>query len=219
VTGVTKPVSRPETRLGAEALRRSARARREAASDRTRASQDREAGASERVQAELDRDTALADRRASTREREYASVDALTGAYLRVAGLMELEDEIARARQTCQPLVVAFLDVDGLDAINETSGHAGGDSLLVEVANALRTTLRTHDMIIRAGAGKFVCALTGLNVAEVAKRLARVNAALAVLPQHGSVTVGLAELQEDDSSEQLVARAGAALHREREQQR
>jgi diguanylate cyclase (GGDEF)-like protein/PAS domain S-box-containing protein len=187
--------------------------------DRDTALADRGAGASERVQAELGRDTALADRRASTREREYASVDALTGAYLRVAGLMELEDEIARARQTGQPLVVAFLDVDGLDAINETSGHAGGDSMLVEVANALRTTLRTHDMIIRAGVGEFVCALTGQNVAEVAERLARVNAALAVLPQHGSVTVGLAELQEDDSSEQLVARAGATLHRERDQQR
>ncbi len=218
----------------------SALTRREAASDRRRASLDRRAGVSDRIQAELDRDTALADRGAgasertqaaldrstavtdrgvSAREREYSSVDGLTGVYRRDAGLVELEREIARARRAEQPLVLAFLDVDQLKAINDSRGHAAGDRMLLEVASNLAARLRSYDLIIRYGGDEFVCAVQGMDLAAAAQRLALVNAALAEAPEHGSVTAGLAELRPDDSPEDLVARADAALYRERHQQR
>ena len=207
------------TGITAQALDRSAEARREAAFDRSRSSEDRGAGASERSQAELDRITAMADRGASAREREYASVDGLTGVYLRVAGLVQLEREIARARRTGQPLVLAFIDVDRLKAVNDSRGHAAGDRMLLEVANTLAGKLRSYDLIIRYGGDEFVCALSGLNMADATKRLAFVNASLAEANEHGSVTVGLAELRPGDSPEDLVARADAALYRQRRQQR
>jgi diguanylate cyclase (GGDEF)-like protein len=181
--------------------------------------QDRGAGASERSQAEVDRDAARADRGASAKERESASVDGLTGVYLRVAGLAELEREMARVRRIEQPLVLAFIDVDHLKAINDSGGHAAGDRMLLEVANTLAAKLRSYDLIIRYGGDEFVCAVSGLSMADARKRLAEVNAALAAVPDHGSVTVGLAELQPDDSPEDLVARADAALYRERQQRR
>jgi len=62
-----------------------------------------------------------------------------------------LEREIARARRDEQPLVLAFVDVDGLKAINDARGHAGGDRMLLAVANAFRVRLRSHDLIIRYG--------------------------------------------------------------------
>ncbi len=60
-----------------------------------------------------------------------------------------------------------------------------------------------------------MCALSAPNTADAAKRLARVNVALADTPGRGSVTVGLAELQPDESAPDLVARADTALYRER----
>jgi diguanylate cyclase (GGDEF)-like protein len=220
-----------------DALNRSALARRDAAADRRGASQDRRAGAAERAQAEvdrntartdrragaseryqagLDRDTALTDRGASARERANSSVDELTGAYLRGTGVMEIEREIARARRSERPLALAFVDVDHLKVVNDSRGHAAGDRLLVDVANSFREKLRSHDVIIRYGGDEFVCVLPGLDMAEARERLALISATLAEAPEHGSVTVGLAQLQRDDSPEDLVARADAELYRERQ---
>jgi diguanylate cyclase (GGDEF)-like protein len=226
--------------IAMDALKRPALGRRAAASDRRRASRDRRAGFDERTQAEFDRDSALSDRRAgaidrtqarldrdtaladrvrSAREREYASIDGLTGVYLRGAGSVELEREIARARREEKPLVLAFVDVDRLKTINDSRGHAAGDRMLLEVADTLGAKLRSYDLIMRYGGDEFVCTLVGLNMADATKRLALVNAALAEAPEHGSVTVGLAELRPDDSPEDLVTRADAALYRQRQEQR
>jgi len=193
--------------------------RAEAKHDRKTALADRQAGASERSKAEHDRDTSQADRRVSAMERVTGSVDDLTGVYLRGAGSLELGREIARARRTDQPLVLAFIDVDHLKVINDTNGHAAGDRMLLEVATTLRAELRSYDLIFRYGGDEFVCALSGPTMAEARHRLSQVNTVLAAAPEHGSVTVGLAELQPDDLVEELVARADAALYRERQQQR
>jgi len=209
-----------ESRVGAgtpaDALSHSALVRRDAASDRGDASQDRQAGSRERIEAELDRNNALADRGASARERESSSYDDLTGAYVRGAGLVELERDIARARRTKQSLVLAFVDVDGLKEVNDSRGHAAGDLMLLEVAKTLSAQLRSYDLIIRFGGDEFVCAISRLTMAEAAKRFALVNAALAEAPEPGSITIGLAELQPHDSPEDLLARADAELYRERQ---
>lgn len=193
------------------------------ASERTRSERDRETalidrgvGASARTQAELDRSTAHSDRGASAKEREYSSLDDLTGVYRRGAGFVEFEREIARAKRSAEPLVVAFVDVDGLKAVNGSLGHAGGDRLLRDVAKALKARLRSHDLIIRYGGDEFVCALSGLTMADATKRFALVNAALLDAPSAGSITVGLAALAPDESLESVLARADAALYRERQ---
>ena len=222
--------------IAADPLDRLSMARREAASDRRRASQDRRAaarermeaesdrgtaladrgaGAIERTHAELDRDTAQSDRGASARERADSSRDDLTGAYHRGAGFVELEREIARARRGQQPLVLAFIDVDGLKRVNDSFGHAAGDRLLVEVVRSVRSVLRSYDLVIRYGGDEFVCVISGLSLAAATERLALVNHALAQAPEHGSVTVGLADLQPVDSIEDLIGRADAALYHQR----
>ncbi len=130
--------------------------------------------------------------------------------------MVELEREIARARRSEQPLVLAFLDVDGLKAINDTGGHAAGDRTLLDVADACRAKLRSHDLVIRYGGDEFVCVLSGLDLSAAAKRFALVNAALAQAPDPGSVTIGLAQLRPADSPRELLARADAALYAERQ---
>jgi len=53
----------------------------------------------------------------------------------------------------------------------------------------------------------------------VANRLSLINAALAEAPEGASVSIGLAELESEDSPEDLVARADTAPYRERQLRR
>jgi len=123
--------------------------------------------------------------------------------------------EMARARRTEQPLIVAYVDVDGLKTINDSLGHAAGDTTLLKVANALQAGLRSYDVIIRYGGDEFVCVVTGLSMAEAEDRFERIDTDLAGGAQHRSITVGLAHMQPDDTPEGLVARADAALYGQR----
>lgn len=219
-----------------ESSMRSAAARRAAASDRSLTSRDREAaasdrllaerdrqsaltdrghGAAERDEAEFDRDTALVDRGASARERRSASVDALTGVFLRGPGFIELARELARAHRH-HPLVLAFVDVDGLKQINDRHGHAAGDQLLRDVANALCGNLRSHDLVVRYGGDEFVCAISGVTMREAKRCLNRVNRALAHGRIPATVTIGLVQQTPGEGLDELVARADASLYLERD---
>lgn len=210
-------------RTRAESERESAYADRLAGADeRTRAEADRSvaladrgAGAGERWRAEQDRNEALVDRFASARERAVATVDGLTGVLRRQFGLAELEREIARARHTRQPLVIAFVDVDHLKQINDTIGHPAGDRLLVQVAKGLVAALRPDDLVLRYGGDEFVCGLSGIDLDSAAKRLGLLNPALSATLEHGSVSIGLAELGPDETLDSLVARADEALYAQR----
>jgi diguanylate cyclase (GGDEF)-like protein len=187
-----------------------------AAADRAAALRDRQRAASDRALAASDRAAARLDRAVAAADRLAYSMDGLTGAYLRVPGFVELEREMARARRTDQPLVLAFVDVDGLKAVNDSRGHAAGDRMLVEVAETLGKQMRPYDLIIRYGGDEFVCVLSGLDVAAATDRLSSLNVTLAEAPEHGSITVGLAEMQPDDSPEDLLVRADMALYRKRQ---
>jgi len=146
-----------------------------------------------------------------------SSIDALTGTHRRDAGLIELEREVARAKRTQQLLTLAFADVDRLKETNDSSGHIAGDRLLRTTADAIRTHLRSYDLIIRYGGDEFVCALIDMTMAQAAERFSLVNTDLAA--QQASVTVGLGELRADDALEDLIARADKALYEQRQRRR
>jgi diguanylate cyclase (GGDEF)-like protein len=187
-----------------------------AAFDREAAVGRREGGARDRTRAADDREAASADRVTSAKDREASSIDELTGAHRRGAGLLELERDITRAKRTNQSFVLAFVDVDGLKVTNDALGHAAGDQVLCQVVDVLRRHLRSYDLIIRFGGDEFVCSLMDLTIAEAAKRFLLIDTDLAD-SHHVSVTAGLAELQSDDSVDDLIARADEALYRERGQ--
>ncbi len=191
--------------------------RQAAADDRHQASRDRGAGARDRAAAESDRNSAVADRAAAADDRRLAAVDGLTGAYLRSAGLLELDREIARTRRTREPLVVAFVDVDALKQVNDSRGHAAGDRLLTAVATSLKAMLRPYDVVIRYGGDEFVCVMTGITLATAATRFSTINSLLETAAENGSVTAGLAELSPGDSAHMLIGRADANLYAERHQ--
>jgi diguanylate cyclase (GGDEF)-like protein len=130
-------------------------------------------------------------------------------------GFVELEREIERAKRTHQPFALAFVDVDHLKGRNDSLGHTAGDQLLRATADSIRAQLRSYDLIIRFGGDEFLCGVIDVTVPEATKRFARVNAELAAT-QQATITVGLAQLEEDDVLEDLVARADEALYRQRQ---
>jgi diguanylate cyclase (GGDEF)-like protein len=135
----------------------------------------------------------------------------------RAAGLGAVERELARARRLHTPLTVAFVDVDGLKTMNDTSGHAAGDALLTGVAALLRGRLRDHDIVFRYGGDEFVCVLPDAD-REAANRL------FSRLSQVGaekgcSFSYGLAAYQPGDSAVSLLGRADAELYESRARSR
>ena len=195
-------------------LGRSSALRRDAASDRRRAAADRVFSSAERLYAGADRAGAAVDREAAASERSATVLDDLTGTYRRGPGFVALDREVARAQRTHDRLVLAFVDVVGLKAVNDSGGHARGDELLRAVAETLRTHLRPYDPIVRFGGDEFVCLLSGLDLFGAARRLAAVNLNLAG-PGRTAVTIGLAELEPGESLEALLSRADDALYHQR----
>jgi diguanylate cyclase (GGDEF)-like protein len=189
-----------------------------AVSDRAGAWRDRRGAAGDRRHAADDREAASTDRVLSARERAASSIDELTGAHRRDAGLHELAREVARAKRTQEPFVLAFVDVDGLKVTNDTLGHDAGDRLLRRVVDAIRRHLRNYDLVVRYGGDEFVCALSDLSIESAAERFLMVNADLAANPR-ASISVGLAELVSRESLDGLLARADAALIAQRRERR
>ena len=147
--------------IGIEILLRAAGDRKRAAAARAQAAIQREAAARDRERAAEDRRLAARDRAAAAGELALEGADYLTGALRRRVGLAAIQRELDRTSRTGERLVVAFVDVDGLKAINDKRGHAAGDDRLRAVAQAIMQHLRSYDVIVRFGGDEFVCSLSG----------------------------------------------------------
>ncbi len=88
---------------------------------------------------------------------ELAYHDQLTKLPNRAQLTTRLEGALGRRRDDDDYLGLVYLDIDDFKAINDTYGHAGGDRLLVGVAEALSGVLRRSDCVARIGGDEFVC--------------------------------------------------------------
>jgi diguanylate cyclase (GGDEF)-like protein len=216
---IAEPPGISSVALTAADVVRAVWARKAAADDRARAARAHRSNAVERGPHALGDESSLADRTSSAADHHVALIDGLTGVYSRAAGVAELGRDIARARRTNQRLVAAFVDVDYVRAVDGSRGDAAGDGVLVDVARALCQALRSYDLVVRYDDAGFVCAISGLEMTEVARRLASLDATLARASPRARVRVGLAELQLDDSPDVVIARATSTVDSAREASR
>src|SRR5438552_15052647 len=91
---------------------------------------------------------------------KLATTDELTGGWRRKLGLEEVSRELERAHRTGAGLVLAFVDVDGLKAVNDSQGHLAGDALLRLLGETLRANVRPYDVIVRYGGDELLCAMS-----------------------------------------------------------
>ena len=195
----------------ADQRKRAARYRAEAAEHRSRAAEDRVAAEHDRQQAALDRRQALTDRQDLARLLAIAETDAVTGARTRAAGLRDLGHELDRCRRNSAALVVAYVDVVGLKALNDSEGHGEGDDLLKRVVAQIRARLRSYDLIVRLGGDEFLAAMSNITLPDARERFAQVARALAAAQKPAAIRTGLAELDGDESVDELIARADSEL--------
>jgi diguanylate cyclase (GGDEF)-like protein len=174
------------------------------------AARDRAAAAEDRLRAATERTEAAAERSSLAVELHGAYLDDLTGAFRRGMGRDAIQLEVDRSRRRDGRLVLAFVDVDGLKAINDHAGHATGDLVLRTLVTTMRSNLRSFDPIVRYGGDEFVCAIGGVDVDEVQARFDRIRRSLFADTGVG-ISVGLAPVEDGESLDALMARADAAL--------
>ena len=147
-----------------------------------------------------------------TESSRMAREDALTGLANRRA-----YDEAVEARWGLAQGVI-LIDLDRFKLVNDTFGHAVGDALLVRVADVLRASARSGDLVARFGGDELVVLVQGdpATVATVGGRLA---AALAEIPCDdlavglaASASVGWASFVEGDTSRSLLQRADGHMY-------
>ncbi len=158
---------------------------------------------------------------AIARQMSYqATHDALTGLVNRVEFERGLSEALETARRGEAAHVLCFIDLDHFKAVNDTSGHQAGDSLLREVAKLMREAVRDSDIVARVGGDEFALLLPRcplLKGRQIADDLTR------SIAEHRFVwrdrihsvgaSVGLVELARDSGSvEEILAAADSACY-------
>jgi diguanylate cyclase (GGDEF)-like protein len=152
-----------------------------------------------------------------------ASTDELTTLHNRRFFLERWNEEVARAKRYRRNLSCLVIDVNGFKQINDQTGHLMGDLVLRQVSSGLRKQLRKTDLLARFGGDEFVVALPETEMAQasrVAKKLRGLDfnreetlARDRVGPV--SLSVGVAQLQENDSPLAVIERADQDLYASR----
>ena len=147
--------------------------------------------------------------------------DALTGLINRRHFLELLDLSLRGAATAGQQLALAYVDVDGFKAVNDTYGHDAGDAMLVQIAARLKSATRDRDEVARLGGDEFIVLFDGLrSVADARASAERLLAALRERPIHWrgnalplSASVGVASFpQHASDAAALVRRADEAMY-------
>lgn len=151
-----------------------------------------------------------------------ATVDWLTGLYVRRYFEIRLQEEVARIARHGGVVSLVLTDLDGFKEVNDRYGHQQGDRVLRELAVLLRATIRKGiDLPCRYGGEEFAAILpvTDLDGAcEMAERFRRSCEDSRFPGQAEAITLtlsgGVATTDRDHllSAEELVRRADAMLY-------
>ena len=157
--------------------------------------------------------------------RVMSETDALTGLYNRRAA----EDLISRQMQEdgrnpdcVRPLI--SIDLDKFKQVNDTYGHLEGDALLIAVADTLRTSVRSSDIVGRIGGDEFVVYLSNVtdrqNAMAIANKLCQVIRELSTMKEEWhniSASIGISFADHPDMKmEELYISADKAMYSAKE---
>lgn len=144
-----------------------------------------------------------------------ARTDVLSGLPNRACFDEVVAEAVVHMDETEKRLALAFIDLNGFKAVNDTMGHAAGDEVLRVIASRLRESFRATDFIARIGGDEFVVLLEldpmlvpnlQHSLQETMERIFK------PIPVDGHVTytgaaVGVTFLQADDTAASFVKRA------------
>jgi diguanylate cyclase (GGDEF)-like protein/PAS domain S-box-containing protein len=147
--------------------------------------------------------------------------DALTGLLNRGAFLETLTRHLSRLRPDTGPSVLMYVDLDNFKQVNDVRGHQAGDELLSKVRDILIQSTRPTDVVARLGGDEFAIWLVsadqaagemrGRQILERSKALAAYSGS-PTKPVGMSIGVAVWQPQANESMDQLMARADAAMY-------
>jgi len=161
-----------------------------------------------RVYAELERRVRQRTaelRNANIAISKFSTTDELTGLYNRRGFYQHAGAALREGRR----VLLAFIDVDGLKAVNDRYGHAVGDTMLAELASVLRATFRHDDILARIGGDEFcVLVLDSAADADVLRQsfAARLDAATRSAPRPYALSASMGIVEEPSGDVAAVDR-------------
>jgi diguanylate cyclase (GGDEF)-like protein/PAS domain S-box-containing protein len=159
--------------------------------------------------------------RGFTRQMSYqATHDALTGLINRREFERRLGESLEAAHRGDSSHVLCFLDLDRFKAVNDSSGHLAGDSMLREVAKLMREGVRDSDTVGRLGGDEFGVLLIGCPLEkarqiadDVARKISDYRFVWKDRVYSIGASVGLLELARDSGTlEEALAAADSACY-------
>lgn len=151
---------------------------------------------------------------------QRACIDDLTGLLNRRELLERLETLLGNGgRRREDELALLFLDLDLFKQINDSLGHAAGDTVLRTVAERIRTRLRARDLAGRMGGDEIVVVLQGLSDLSAAIAVAETILMAIEQPIQGSdfeiavsASLGVTLARPGEALDDLMARADIAMY-------
>jgi len=148
--------------------------------------------------------------------REMAITDELTGVYNRHMFSQRLKAETGRSRRYKEPLSILMFDVDLFKGVNDRYGHDVGDIVLKGMVEVTKQTIRDEDMLARWGGEEFMIIMPHTDLAAALSLAERLNRAVAEhefnIPQHITISIGVAELDSADTADTFIKRADKGLY-------
>jgi diguanylate cyclase (GGDEF)-like protein len=165
----------------------------------------------------------LSMRRYQRRISALATTDVLTALPNRRGFDLLASQALHEAKRNNSPLNALLIDIDHFKNLNDTYGHLAGDEVLRGFARSLSNSVRQSDIICRWGGEEFIILFkdTDSSKAQQLAEKIRAQAELNHYPFAGvnlraTISLGLTELQPDDSLDNLIGRADRALYRAKE---
>jgi diguanylate cyclase (GGDEF)-like protein/PAS domain S-box-containing protein len=152
---------------------------------------------------------------------QIAHYDSLTRLPNRVLLADRLYQAIARASRNRLSIAIAYIDLDGFKAINDSHGHEVGDKLLVQLAGRMKEALRDIDTLSRLGGDEFVAVLHDLQNHDDSIQILERLLASAAQPVYAegidlrvSASIGVTYYPqaEDIDADQLLRQADQAMY-------
>ena len=157
---------------------------------------------------------------AKEESEELARTDVLTGLNNRRSFFEMGEMILKNTKRYGHSLSVVMLDIDNFKSINDTYGHAKGDTVLKSIAKSLSQGVRGSDFIARVGGEEFAIILQETNLTSAQELIERLRAAIeltniSIESQDLNVTAsfGIAQFEaENDDFDKLLSKADIALY-------
>ena len=152
--------------------------------------------------------------------RILSTTDELTGADNRRAFNESLCKNISRAKRYSEMLSIMLLDIDHFKNINDIHGHDHGDLVLKTLVVVINERIRQEDSLARWGGEEFTILMPQTNKETALQLAERLREIISVydfpITGHITVSIGLTELQVDDTCESFVKRMDVALYQAKE---